>query len=105
MAAKSSGRGRVAARGGMAEHGQVPLADHRRKVIFTCVIPGPTQWHAQSRCDTEESVQPRTLKTGYHKVFFFSFLKRSPEIDTYRLFFFFFFFFFAALSLRCGAEA
>ena len=104
MAAKSSGRGRVADRGGMAEHGQVPLADHRRKVIFTCVIPGPTQWHAQSRCDTEESVQPRTLKTGYHKVFFFFFFKeksRNRHIQT----FFFFFFFFAALSLRCGAEA
>ena len=99
IAAKSSGHGGAAARGGTAEHGQVPLADHTGKVMFTCVIPGPTQWYAQSMCDTEESVQSRILKTGYHN-FFFPFLKRSPEIDTYRLFFFF-----AVLSLRCGAEA
>ena len=70
IAAKSSRCGWVAARGGKAEHRQVPLADHRGKVTLTCVIPGPTQWHAQRRCDTEESVQSRILKTGYHKVFF-----------------------------------
>ena len=79
IAAKSSGHGGAAARGGTAEHGQVPLADHTGKVMFTCVIPGPTQWYAQSMCDTEESVQSRILKTGYHNFFFSVFKEKSRK--------------------------